>query len=135
MQITRKQLRYWCYRLKTESDGGADSDAPQEISDFLESKEIWPLTGGWSNFSVTWDINDPLGEKPEAYNQAQMSKRVEQNIENFDIVARTKPIEDMWNSHLQSVAKEMPKTKKEIKKVERKSFDKKAEIDVVVTRD
>jgi hypothetical protein len=53
--IGRRKVRYWCFRKKTEADGGNSADeAPQELVDHFESLENFQ---GWTNFGVTWDID------------------------------------------------------------------------------
>jgi hypothetical protein len=49
----RRELRYWCFRFKQETDGGAPATgAPAGLRAELEADEFF---GGWANFGVTWD--------------------------------------------------------------------------------
>ena len=133
MQITRKQVRYWLYRLANEEDGGAEANAPQEIIDFFSDKEVWALTGGWNHFAKTWDINDPAGERPEGALEAQAAKRVVQSLDNFDIIARDESISEVWNVHLNDNVKELPiKKVKKVKKADRPAFEENAEQNVTL---
>ena len=53
--MTRRQLRYWFFRFKTElePDGVPAEGAPEGLK---EEWEDHPYFGGWDKFGVTWDL-------------------------------------------------------------------------------
>lgn len=53
--LTRRKLRYWCFRFHTEATGGASADeAPPGLR---EEVEAHPHFGGWDQFGVSWDFD------------------------------------------------------------------------------
>ena len=55
--LLRKRVRYQLSRLKTEADGGPESEAPKGFKKFY-SKQKW--FDGWENWGITWDVGVPL---------------------------------------------------------------------------
>ena len=61
--LTRRRVRYRLYRLRAEAAEG--KELPIVIPDgFKESFEAQKWFDGWANFSVTWDVGDPV--RPES---------------------------------------------------------------------
>ena len=53
-KLTRRKVRYWCFRFLTEQVEGIDaSDAPEGLKERFEEMEWFQ---GWKKFGVTWDI-------------------------------------------------------------------------------
>ncbi len=60
--LTRHQVRYLCFRLQTEADGGNPAAKESEgimglvnqIKDHFEDQDDF---GGWRNFAKTWDVD------------------------------------------------------------------------------
>ena len=80
-QLTKKQVRYWCFRFKNEFEGGCDAnDAPEGLKEYFETHDYFL---GWDKFngSLGWDVNfnSPLDIVPlkvggmEAWNK-ELSK-------------------------------------------------------------
>ena len=83
--LGRRKIRYWCFRLHTESIGAAKADGcPEGLREYFET-HMWFL--GWNKFGITWDVaeKDPL-----------------------EIVPLKKSLEDTWNSEAMKLAKELP---------------------------
>lgn len=90
--LTRRQIRYLCFRLQTEADGGAPADPAEggvmslieEVKDHMESQDDF---GGWNMFAKTWDVdeNSPLV-----------------------VVKRTSSIYSEWNKVLKKESKDLP---------------------------
>jgi hypothetical protein len=56
----RKVVRYWCYRMKTEADGGAlATGAPTGLRKHFEASEWFKPLGGWASFATKWDVDHP----------------------------------------------------------------------------
>jgi hypothetical protein len=53
----RHEVRYACFRVQNELQGGAKADEKHHAI----AKEIEKLEGfeGWNKFSITWDISTP----------------------------------------------------------------------------
>lgn len=60
--MTLMDTRYWCFRFKTETEGGPSADeAPEGIRETYEASAAF---GGWAKFGVTWDLMETEeGEK------------------------------------------------------------------------
>jgi len=95
--LTRRNIRYICFRLQTEASGGDASIGngimthAKEIKKHMESQSNF---GGWKNFGITWDVD---------------------NKAFLVVVLLTKSIESEWNIVVESEAKELPKTKEKKK--------------------
>lgn len=58
--LTKRNIRYICFRLKDIADGGAPmtSGGLMEYSDEVKSHmESQSDFGGWNNFGKTWDVD------------------------------------------------------------------------------
>lgn len=59
--LTRRQVRYICFRLKTAATGGESASGDgflehaDEIKDHFESQDDFD---GWKQFGVTWDVGE-----------------------------------------------------------------------------
>ena len=85
--LTRRQIRYICFRIQTEQSGGAKMGAlpfVNEVKKHLESQEYF---GTWINFGKTWDVDE----------------------KSFLVaVQRTSSIQSDWNATVEKNAKELP---------------------------
>lgn len=62
--LTKRQVRYWCFRFKTEAlDGVPAVDAPAGLRAYFEALEWF---SGWKDFALSWDVkeSEPLAIKP-----------------------------------------------------------------------
>ncbi len=90
--LTRRQIRYLCFRLQTEIEGGNKATEEETgimsyvnlIKEHLEDQDDF---GGWPNFAKTWDVD-------------QKSPLV--------TIRRTNSIHSEWNRVLRKLAKELP---------------------------
>lgn len=79
-ELTRRQIRYLLFRLRTQEIGGAK--APTKLPrGFKKSFTEQPKFRGWASFGVTWDV----AEKPDS---------------PWTIVFRDKSLEQEWNEVL-----------------------------------
>lgn len=78
-KLKRKQIRYWCFRFKTEALGGDKAtSAPDGLREYFEN-DMW--FQDWKSFGITWDVlpDDPLKLCPlkksleTAWNEAALS--------------------------------------------------------------
>ncbi len=95
-KLTRRNIRYICFRLQTEAQGGAkakkeDEGIMQYVDEVKEHMESQDDFGGWDKFGKTWDVDD---KSP------------------LVAVKRTSSIQTAWNKILKEEAKELPKEKK-----------------------
>ena len=86
--LGRRKVRYWCFRFRTEAEGGPLADeAPQGVREHFESLDWFK---GWATFNVEWDVHDtdygrivPLDRNPldvwnaEAYGNAKLIPKTE----------------------------------------------------------
>ncbi|MDD5416190.1 MAG: hypothetical protein PHE48_04275 [Candidatus Daviesbacteria bacterium] len=94
--LTRRQIRYLCFRLQTEIEGGNKATREEtglmsfvdRIKEHMEQQEDF---GGWNMFAKTWDVDE---KSP------------------LVVVKRTSSIYSDWNKILKEEAKELPKEKK-----------------------
>ena len=92
--LTRHDVRYICFRLQTETDGGAKAKLEKtgvmsyvdKIRKQMESQEEF---GGWKKFGKTWDVDEKA---------------------KLVAVNRTSSIQSDWNKTLKKQAKELPVT-------------------------
>lgn len=83
--IGRRKIRYWCFRLYTESIGAAKADGcPEGLREHFEAHMWFP---GWKNFGITWDISP---------------------TNNLDIAPLKQSLETSWNNEALKTAKELP---------------------------
>jgi len=65
-ELTRRQIRYICFRLQIEASGGNEAKAGdlnlEELNAVKKHFEGQEQFGGWDRFGNTWDVdeNDPL---------------------------------------------------------------------------
>lgn len=94
-KLTRRNIRYICFRLQTEATGGVKAEKEvegimqfvDEVRDHMEQQADFD---GWNNFGKTWDV----GEK------------------SFLVaVLRKSSIQSDWNKILKEEAKALPKEK------------------------
>ena len=88
--LTRKRVRYFCFRIQNEVEGGAPApEIPEGFKEYFEEQELFT---GWENFAATWDVtkDDP-----------------------FKLYKRRFTIHEEWNATLRAVVPELP-----VKKVE-----------------
>ncbi len=89
--LTRRNIRYICFRLQTEAQGGAKADKEAEgimqyvykVREHLESQDDF---GGWDKFAKTWDVDE---KSP------------------LVAVRRTSSIHSQWNKVLKDEAEEL----------------------------
>lgn len=61
--LTRRQIRYICFRLQTEAEGGNAADREHagvmsfvaKVKNHMESQDDF---GGWKMFAKTWDVDE-----------------------------------------------------------------------------
>lgn len=90
-KLTRRQIRYICFRLQIEAEGGNKAQPDKlhlrfvdEVKKHMEGQSEFD---GWKNFGKTWDVG----------NKAPLV-----------IVSRTSSIQTEWNKVLEKEAKEFP---------------------------
>lgn len=102
--LTRRNIRYICFRLQTEAEGG-NKATPEEtgvmshVEEVKELMEAQPEFEGWKKFAKTWDVDEKA---------------------KLVAVNRSSSIQADWNKVLKQEAKELPtpeKKKKSRKKV------------------
>jgi hypothetical protein len=98
-KLIRREIRYICFRIQTETEGGnkatSEEEGPMKYADEIKSHmESQDDFGGWRNFAKTWDVD-------------QKAPLV--------IVARTKSIQSEWNAVLAKEAKDLPSEKEKKK--------------------
>ena len=99
-ELTRRQIRYICFRLQIEAEGGnkakKDNGPLKFIDEIKEHIETQADFGGWEKFGKTWDVD---GKAP------------------LVVVIRTSSIQTEWNKIVETEAKELPiKSGKKIKR-------------------
>jgi hypothetical protein len=95
--LTRRQVRYLCFRLQNEADGG--NKAPKEAKELKGHMESQSDFGGWSNFTRTWDVDEKAHLVVVTLRRSQL---------------------DDWNSVLAKNARDLPAMKKVVKKSNKK---------------
>ncbi len=84
-ELSRRQVRYWCFRLHTESIGAAKADGcPEGLREHFEAHMWFP---GWKKFGISWDVHpdNPL-----------------------DIVPLKRSLESTWNAEALASARDLP---------------------------
>lgn len=90
--LTRHDVRYICFRLQTEAEGGAKAKLEKtgvmsyvdKIKKQMESQEEF---GGWKKFAKTWDVDEKA---------------------KLVAINRTSSIQSDWNKILKKQAKDLP---------------------------
>lgn len=83
LNLTRRQIRYICFRIQTEEAGNAVADVAF-APDVRIHMELQDGFDSWNNFAKTWDV----GEKAPLV-----------------VVARTLSIQSEWNNVLEKEAR------------------------------
>jgi len=98
-ELTRRQIRYICFRLQIEAEGGnkakKDNGPLKFIDEIREHMETQSEFGGWEKFGKTWDVD---GKAP------------------LVVVIRTSSIQTEWDKVVEAEAKELPVEPKKKKK-------------------
>jgi hypothetical protein len=90
--LTKRQIRYICFRLQTEALGGAkaktEKEGPMSLTDEVKSHfEDQEDFGGWERFAKTWDVDE---------------------ASPLVAVRRTSSIYTNWNRALKKETQELP---------------------------
>ena len=88
-KLTRKQIRYICFRIQTEKNGGekvGELKFADEVKEHIESQDCF---GGWEKFAQTWDVDEKAP---------------------LVVVIRTISIQSEWNKIVEKEARELPKS-------------------------
>jgi hypothetical protein len=95
--LTRRQVRYICFRLQNEAKGGGKAlpeagimENVEQIKKHFETQEDF---GGWEMFGKTWDVDD------RAY---------------FVAISRKKSLESEWNETLIEESQELIEESQEL---------------------
>lgn len=85
LEMTRREVRYQCYRLRTAADGirAADEEA-EPIKRYFEKQ---PGFGGWKNFARTWDIGAEGN-----HNRVTFKIHTEEQEWNLRVAALARPL-------------------------------------------
>lgn len=105
--LTRRQIRYICFRLQTEAGGGSAAASEEQgimqyvdlVKKHIESQDDF---GGWKMFAKTWDVDE---KSP------------------LVVVKRTSSIYSDWNNVMKKEAKDLPVTPQTTKIVELPASD------------
>src|SRR3990167_2444990 len=85
-KLTKRQVRYWCFRFRTQYEGGVTADgAPIGLMAHFESLEWF---SSWKEFSLTWDVKEdfPLEIKRLKENaEEEWKKVVEKNAKTLPV--------------------------------------------------
>ena len=101
--LTRRQIRYLCFRLQTAAEGGSKAD-PEEggllkhvlaVREHMEDQDGF---GGWKTFAKTWDVDE---KSP------------------LVVINRTSSVQSEWNKVLKKESRDLPSVE-EVKKQARK---------------
>lgn len=100
--LTRRQIRYLCFRLQTEAEGGNKATPEKngimslvgKVKEHMESQDDF---GGWKMFAKTWDVDE---KSPMV------------------IVKRTSSIYTDWNNVLKKGARDFPQASQATKIIE-----------------
>ena len=94
--LTRRQIRYICFRLQIEADGGNKAKKDDlhlkfvdEVKEHMEGQADF---GGWLKFGKTWDVDEKAP---------------------LVVVLRSSSIQSEWNKVLLNEARELPKPPEE----------------------
>ena len=98
-ELTRRQIRYICFRLQIEAEGGnkakKDNGPLKFIDEIKEHMETQADFGGWEKFGKTWDVDEKAP---------------------LVVVIRTSSIQTEWDKVVEAEAKELPVEPKKKKK-------------------
>ena len=88
LQLSRREIRYQLYRIRTFEEGGSSHKA-KDLKEFFENQKGFTC---WSGFARQWDLD--------------------QEGKHFRIIKRQFTEEQEWNYKLNSFAEELPCQKK-----------------------
>ncbi len=85
-ELSRRQVRYWLFRFRTEKEGGAKATgAPRGLRKRFEGQ---PEFDGWAKFGMTWDVAEG---------------------DYFKAVPRKYTIHEEWNATLRRLVIDLPR--------------------------
>jgi hypothetical protein len=79
LRMTRREVRYQLYRIRTSEEGGSSHKA-KDLKEYYERQKAFTT---WSGFARTWDVGD------EGY--------------HYEVVERKYTEEQEWNRELSSL--------------------------------
>jgi hypothetical protein len=90
--LSRRQIRYICFRLQTEAEGGGRANSQKtgvmayvdKVKKHMETQDGF---GSWKTFAKTWDVD---------------------NKSPLVVVKRISSVQTEWNKILKEEAKELP---------------------------
>lgn len=93
--LTRRNIRYICFRIQTEALGGSAATKTGEgimqyVDEIKEHMEGQDDFGGWDKFAKTWDVDE---KSP------------------LVVVSRISSVQNDWNKILKKEVKELPQKK------------------------
>ena len=92
--MTRKQIRYLLFRLKTQTESGVET--PKLPKGFRKSFTTQKKFQGWTSFGVTWDVG---GRIPNEDNPHSDTTSEEESA--WTVVMRDKSLDELWNDQLE----------------------------------
>jgi hypothetical protein len=83
-KLSRREVRYWCFRFQTEIENGTPADdAPKGLKQKLEKQEHFR---GWEEFAKSWDISsDQEVIEKEGRRQKIYSKPLETEVRSSSV--------------------------------------------------
>ncbi len=98
-KLTRRNIRYLCFRLQTEAEGGPKAKPEKtglmsHVEEIKKQMESQPEFDGWKKFAKTWDVDETA---------------------KLVAVNRNSSIQADWNKTLKKEAKELPTATKKKK--------------------
>jgi len=103
-EMTRRQIRYWLFRFRTETEenGASAEGSPEGLREKFEDMEWFQ---NWENFGITWDVHDE---------------------DFFRIVPLKQSLSDQWNRVLEEKVPELIKDETHNEKITKKKTKKKS---------
>lgn len=84
-ELSRRDVRYWCFRFQTELDGGVKAKgAPRGLKKYMEHQEEFR---GWNEFAKTWDVS---------------------HTQSLVVIERYFSVWEQWEAKLRREAKPLP---------------------------
>ena len=99
--MTRKQIRYLLFRLKSDSEGV--SKAPALPKGFKKSFSSQKKFQGWNNFGVTWDVGGRVPNEDQPHEDATSKEP-----SGWVIVMRDESLDEEWDRVLADVVTPLP---------------------------
>ncbi|MEX2010501.1 MAG: hypothetical protein WD874_01710 [Parcubacteria group bacterium] len=109
-KLTRRNIRYICFRLKSEAQGGVKAvgdgimEHVEEVKEHMSEQADF---GGWDKFGVTWDVDE------KAYLVVVTLRRSHESAWNKVIARKAK---DLPSAITDELPKEEPKKEEPKKK-------------------